>query len=258
MIKSSSLILFFGLFFGTFTSIFSQNQYVSLSIQLIEAARYDKDYAPLLEKLANINQENLATSLATDIEKKAFWINIYNAHIQCFLNEDPSLYDDRGAFFSTASVVVAGKKLSFDDIEHGIIRRSKNKFSLGFLPSFFVDDYEKKFRTKKADGRVHFALNCGAKSCPAVAAYDDRYLENQLDESTRIHLQKTSKYDAVNEVVNVTSLFSWFRADFGSKKKIRQLLQKHEIIPKGAKPSLNYNTYDWTILLDNYIDLKVQ
>ncbi len=236
-------------------STFAQTPYSDLSMTLIDAARNDKPYDDLLEKLVNVNEDVLAKELKTDDQKKAFWMNIYNAHIQFFLKKNPDFYKGRNAFFHDEMITVAGKKLSFDDIEHGIIRRSKSKLSLGFLPSLRVDAYEKKFRTKKVDGRVHFALNCGAKSCPAVAAYDYKKLDEQMDASTKIHLQGTTTYDKETNTANITRLFSWFRGDFGNKKKVIKFLKKYEAIPNDITPSINYNVYDWTLWIDNYIDL---
>ncbi|MFK7948399.1 MAG: DUF547 domain-containing protein [Saprospiraceae bacterium] len=230
--------------------------YTLLSKRFINTLREKGDVQPIIDSLANVNEDVLATELTNDNQRKAFWMNVYNGFIQVLLQENPELYEDRGAFFKEKRMVVAGKKLSFDDIEHGIIRRSKIKLSLGLLSKWNVSDYEKKFRCDETDERVHLALNCGAKSCPAVAAYDAERVDNQMDKSTKIHLQATSKYDEANNTVYITSLFSWFRGDFGNKRKVRKFLKKYDVLPKDAKKTkLSYNTYDWTLYLDNYIDL---
>ncbi|MEO0332726.1 MAG: DUF547 domain-containing protein, partial [Bacteroidota bacterium] len=108
----------------------------------------------------------------------------------------------------------------------------------------------------KADGRIHFALNCGAKSCPYIAVYDAIYMDEQLDEIAHQFLNRTSTYEPENEEVYVTSLFSWFRGDFGGKSGIRDYLRKYEVIPQEADPSLSFETYDWTLELGNYTDLS--
>ena len=253
--KKNQFLLICSLIFLALNLI-AQSTYSDLSMELIDAARYDKPHDALLEKLANVDEDILAKELKGDDMKKAFWMNVYNAHIQFFLKENPDLYKDKDAFFKKQkNIKVAGKMLSFDNIEHGIIRRSKNKLSLGFLPKLRVGDFEKKFRTKKVDGRIHLALNCGAKSCPAVAAYDYRKLDEQMDKSTKIHLQNTTTYDKETNTVNITRLFSWFRGDFGNKKKVIKFLKKYDVIPQDAEPNIKYNVYDWTLWLDNYIDL---
>ena len=248
-------LLFVSLLMLLSINTFAQTPYADLSMTLIDAAKSDKPYEDLLEKLASVDEDILAKELKNDDLKKAFWMNIYNAHIQFFLKKNPDLYKNRNAFFHDKTIIVAGKKLSFDNIEHGIIRGSRSKLSLGLLPKIFVDSYERKFRTKRTDGRVHFALNCGAKSCPAVANYDYKKLDEQMDKSTKIHLQSTTTYDKETNTINITRLFSWFRGDFGNKKKVIKFLKKYEAITDDIVPNINYNVYDWTMMLDNYIDL---
>ncbi len=51
---------------------------------------------------------------------------------------------------------------SLDEIEHGILWRSKCKLSLGYFNKIFKSRFEKAFRVDKLDYRIHFALNCGA------------------------------------------------------------------------------------------------
>ena len=230
--------------------------YTTLSKRFINALRNDENVQPIIDSLANVEVDILANELTNDNRKKAFWINVYNGFIQVLLSENPDLYQDRNDFFRGKRMTIAGKLLSFDDIEHGIIRRSKIKLSLGLLSKWNVSDFEKQFRTEKTDERVHFALNCGAKSCPAVAAYDASQLDEQMDKSTEIHLDATSRYDEAKNTIYVTSLFSWFRGDFGNKKKVRNFLKKYELLHQNARgTSIAYETYDWTLYLDNFIDL---
>jgi hypothetical protein len=166
------------------------------------------------------------------------------------------LFNDRSAFFKKEQIRVAGELLSLDKIEHGIIRGSKIKWLLGLVSNPFVGKYESTFRVSKADGRIHFALNCGAKSCPYIAIYDAPYMDEQLDEISRQFLNRSSTYEPENETVFVTALFSWFRGDFGGKSGIRDFLRKYEVIPQDAKPSLSFKDYDWTLELGNYTDLS--
>ncbi len=227
--------------------------YTTLSKRFIETLKNDGDVSLIIDSLKNVDATILANELTDDNRRKSFWINVYNGFIMVILKEQPELYEDRGGFFKAEQITIAGEVLSFDKIEHGIIRRSVNKLSLGFLPKIFVDDFEKRFRTDKTDPRVHLALNCGAKSCPAVGAYDAERLDEQMDRSTIIHLKNTSKYDKENNVVYITSLFNWFRADFGN---IPDFLRFYEVIPKDSEnPKISYNDYDWTLYLDNFIEL---
>lgn len=229
--------------------------YIALSAQLVEAARDDKPHAALQKQLADVPRDKLAKALNTDAKRKAFWINVYNAHIQLLLKADPSLYDDRDAFFKGKNITIAGEALSFDKIEHGIIRRSKYKYSLGFFNKWSVDAFEKQFRMSKVDYRIHFALNCGALSCPAVGVYRADRVDAQLDKASRIYLKASTNYDKARNKVTVTRLMSWFRGDFGDSRDIIRILKKYDALPQPAQPSIEYATYDWTLHLDYYVEL---
>ena len=231
-------------------------KYVLLSKDLLNAVKLEKksEVVAIQTTLKSVDIDSLANNLSTDAQKKAFWINIYNSYIQILLSEEPELFNDRGKFFSAPRVTIAGRKLSFDDIEHGIIRSSKVKLSLGLLRNPFASGYEKKFRTKQTDGRVHFALNCGAKSCPLVAIYEAENFNEKIDQVAKDFLQRVSTYTSADNKVITTPLFSWFRGDFNGKKGILKLLKKYEVVPEDKKPSIVYDDYDWTMSLGNYYE----
>lgn len=228
---------------------------VDLSIAMLESTKSNESPKQYFEKLAEIDESSLANQLTSDDIKLTFWVNLYNATVQYFLVNDPSLFDDRGSFFSTKRITVAGQSMSLDDIEHGMIRRSKIKLSLGLMGKWNVSKFEKKFRMGKVDPRIHFALNCGAKSCPPVAIYNVARVRNQLELSSKMYLTKSSIFDAEAKKVRVTKLFSWFRGDFGSKKDIKKMLLKYGIIPDTKNIDIDYLDYDWTLLTGNYIEL---
>jgi thiol-disulfide isomerase/thioredoxin len=74
---------------------------------------------------------------------------------------------------------------------------------------------------KKVDYRIHFALNCGAKSCPPIVYYSPEKLDQQLE-------------------------------DFGGKKGMREILKSHNIIPEAANPKIKFKDYNWTLELSTY------
>lgn len=225
------------------------NDPIELSQQLLDYVRDNKDATPIVNKIAQISEEDLK-SLKSDGEKLTFWINIYNGLTQYTLVKDPAMYDDRDNFFKSKFVNIANRNLSLDDIEHGLLRRSRNKLSLGYLPKLFVSKFERQNRVKNIDPRIHFALNCGAKSCPPIVIYDEATIDEQLDESTKNYLKSEVKVDG--DTVYTSSLMSWFRADFGGKKGIRKFLAIYDIIEDGAKPTLKFQDYDWSLDTGNY------
>lgn len=239
-----------------FTSKTQTTDYVLQSKNLLEAVRYQKPSKDMQAKLAEVSLKDLSADLNSDQRRLAFWINIYNAYIQILLGDNPELFDDRGDFFGDPRVTIAGKELSFDDIEHGIIRGSQSKYALGLIPKFFgVSNYEKKLRIQERDGRIHFALNCGAKSCPPIPVLTAERLEEQLNAASKAYLKSTTEYDREEDSAKVTPLFSWFRGDFGGLSGVKSYLRQFEIVPAGANPSLSFLDYDWTLDLGNYVDL---
>lgn len=234
--------------------------YAQLSKQLVETVRDGEPYLVITQTLANVSEDQLYQNLSTESEKKAFWINIYNAYVQILLLDNPELFEDRNSwfgynFFSSPQVTIAGKKLSFDDIEHGIMRRSKIKISLGYLDQWFVDDFIKRFWWDELDPRIHFVLNCGAASCPYIAPFDPDRVEEQLRIGAKEYLQDTTVYSPEENSLKVTRLISWFRGDFGGVSGAIEMIKSHGIIPEDADPSVSFKKYDWTLGLGNYKEL---
>ena len=230
---------------------FSQN-FIDISVEMVEKLKQGQSVSGLQQQLANADESRLLDALDSDDKKLAFWVNVYNANIIAMLSENPERYNNRGDFFGEQRITIAGKKLSFDDIEHGILRRSQVKLGLGFLGKWFVDDFEEKFRVDQVDPRIHFALNCGARSCPPVTAYEASTIDEQLDKQTHNFLQKNTTYDPNAGEATVTSLLSWFRGDFSAAGGVIAFLKKYEIIPKNSDPDLSYDNYDWTLDINNF------
>ena len=164
-----------------------------LSEELLRRERDGGDVEAIVDSIAALEPSQLAAALNSREKKLAFWVNVYNGMVQYLLTEDPSLYDDRGNFFSTQSFTVAGQRLSPNETEHGIIRGGENRFGLGFLPQFFPNKFERTFRIKGGDSRVHFALNCGAADCPPVAIYEPETYNEQINTRVRSYLAEHSE-----------------------------------------------------------------
>jgi hypothetical protein len=204
-----------------------------------------------LMRLANINSDSLATHLNTENLRKAFWINVYNAFIILKIRENPILFKNkRGQFFKKRRIKITNQFLSFDDIEHGILRRSKNKLSRGYFNKTFVrtSKFERQFRLQKLDYRLHFALNCGAVSCPPVTFYDAGKLDEQLNLAQLNFLTTDSNYEVETNTLMVSKIFFWFIKDFGGKIGVIQLHKSEKILPENAKPKLKFKDYDWTTI----------
>ncbi|RYU93340.1 DUF547 domain-containing protein [Emticicia agri] len=230
----------------------SSNKFVQLSQTFVYSAKTGENTDKLLQELKTLNYHELVKRLVTDDEKKAFWINAYNGFTQVILKKDPDKYKDRSAFFEAKQIWIAGQLFSLDQIEHDILRHSKPKWSLGYFSRWFPDKREEDLRVEKVDYRIHFALNCGAKSCPPIAFYNPENLNAQLDLATDAYLKSEVSYDAKNNIVHLPAIMSWFRGDFGGKTEMIELLKAKKIIPEKVNPSIEFKKYDWELYLDNY------
>ena len=227
-----------------------------LSYDFLNASRNNEPTLEYKEKLKNLTISELNKNLKSDAQRYSFWINIYNGYIQDILKENPELYEDRQNFFGVKQLNIMGGMYAFADIEHGILRKSQNQYGLGYIKKWFPAKWERKLRVKERDYRIHFALNCGAKDCPPVAIYNPLKINDQLNKGTKKYLLESTIYNPQSKTVKITSLFSWFRGDFGGKKGTKKILKNFGVIPKTINPDLEYKSYDWTLYLDNYIDLE--
>lgn len=230
----------------------SANTLVALSQQFMYAAKTGGNTNAMAGELKDISLNKLVSQLQSDNEKKAFWINIYNGYTQLILKKNPGKYQSRNKFFKSKQIDIAGKKISLDEIEHGILRRSKIKLSLGYLNKLFPGEREKKLRVDTLDYRIHFALNCGAKSCPPIAFYNAENLDQQLDLATKAYITGESTYDATKNTVYLPALMGWFRRDFGGKKGMKKIIKKIDLIPGSIDPKIKFKKYDWSLFLDHY------
>jgi hypothetical protein len=226
-----------------------------MSEEFLQRIKLGKDTKEIQKMLANTTLNQLENALHTDAHKLSFWVNIYNAYIQVILSKNPELYENRNEFFNKAQIEIAGETISFAKIEHGIIRKSQWDLGLGYIRKWFPNKFERKLRVENQDYRVHFALNCGAKDCPPVAIYQVKLLDAQFNKGTANYLKKTSEYDKTKKEVAVTSLFSWFRGDFGATSGVKRILKEFEIIPTTKEIDLIYKDYDWSLDLNNFIDI---
>lgn len=219
-----------------------------ISERLLLAVKMQQPTDALITELRNIQLSQIQYGMKNDDLKKAFWINIYNSFYQ-ILRKVERL--EKPKIFTQKIIVIANTKWGLEDIEHGILRRYRYKYTLGFIPKLFVSDMIKKLAVSKIDYRIHFALNCGEKSCPPIAFYTADYIEQQLETVTLSFLDNETDYLKEKKEVHISRLFLWFLSDFGGKKGIRNILkEKLHFNTTGYK--LVFKKYSWEEQLDNY------
>mmetsp|Transcript_115261 Transcript_115261/g.367775 ORF Transcript_115261/g.367775 Transcript_115261/m.367775 type:complete len:513 (-) Transcript_115261:115-1653(-) len=155
-----------------------------------------------------------------EAERKALLINLYNAmtfHGVVEYGRRSGLWNLYCFYIAPAvSYSLAGVQVSLDDVENGLLRAQ---------PGYFQHkdaDFQRQLRMSSVDPRIHMALNCGARGCPAVAVYHAEMLDEELDEavvafvSDDNNVQVTDMSEDTIEVA-LTELFKMYLADFAGE-----------------------------------------
>ena len=181
--------------------------------------------------------EGVDTKELSRDEQFAFYINAYNAWtIKLILTGYPGVKSikDLGSFFSSPwkkkICRIDGEVVSLDRIEHGILR-----------PRF-------------KDPRVHFAINCAARSCPPLRSdpYQGAILDQQLDEMASAFINDPSRNRLEGNTLYVSKILDWFEEDFNGDvvgfilKYAKGGLKKRLESNKGDI-AIKYLDYDWSL-----------
>lgn len=232
----------------TNTSAVPDTTLLKLSEDLLYQVKTEEPTHELELRLAEIDMQYLIAGLNKDDAIKAFWINMYNAWYQILAVREKQ---KKPEIFTGKLIYIAGKKFSLDDIEHGILRKYRWKYSMGYLPKFFPGKLIKQLAVSKIDYRIHFALNCGAKSCPPIAFYTYSNINTQLDLAAKSFLGSETEIDDANKVIKVTKIMDWFRGDFNGKKGIRKIIK--QVLQKDVNDyAIKFKIYNWDAALHNF------
>jgi hypothetical protein len=155
---------------------------------------------------------NLHTRASHD-ERLAFWINAYNTLVRkgiVALGLQHSVWEVSD-FFDRISVHVGDLLFSANEIEHGILRGNR-PHPLSTMVPFPPGDPRRPWVIDPPDPRVHFAISCGARSCPPVRLYEADQLDQQLGAATRAFVNREVTLD--HETLVASEIFRWFGSDF--------------------------------------------
>jgi hypothetical protein len=188
---------------------------VQPKIQVLNAPSHKVSSQAALALARENNFKELKTALFSvpenELEARAFWINLYNTltlHAMQTAQIKTGILEVLG-FYNRFAYQVGEHIVTLNDIEHGVLRG--NKAVLVSKP-FSTKDPRAKF-VLHLDPRIHFALNCGAASCPPIRAYTPQELEAQLELATLSYLQDCKQE---GEMVWLPRLFSYYPHDFGN------------------------------------------
>jgi hypothetical protein len=200
------------------------------------------DYAGFKTEEAKLDRylkilENVDPGILSRNEQFAFYINAYNAWtIKLILSGYPGVTSikDLGSLLKSPwkkkIVRIDGKVITLDHVEHEILR------------------------PRYKDPRVHFAINCAAKSCPPLRPepFNGNILERQLDDSTRSFINNPQSYRLDDSELYVSRIFKWFSEDFnedifGFFLKYATGNLKKELKSKSERIVVQYLEYDWSL-----------
>ena len=184
----------------------------------------------------------------------AFWINVYNAmvfHGIVAMGIRRTVREMRG-FFARVAYRVGGFTLTADDVEHGILRGNAAHGFLRRRP-FGGRDPRLALAVHPVDPRIHFAITCGAQSCPPVGVYRAAALDQQLDLAARNFLNQEVAVDA-RGCVTCSRILEWYAADFEAAGGLGALLSRYldagavrDAVAARPRPCDAFRPYDWSL-----------
>ena len=173
-------------------------------------------------------------------EQRAYWINLYNAQtVKLVLEHYPvdsilKISISPGLFargpWGKKLLNIEGESVSLDNIEHGILR-----------PLWH-------------DPRTHYAVNCASLGCPNLAAraYSAATMETMLDEGARAYVNHPRGAEVSNGKLVTSSIYHWFRADFGGTDAgviahLRRYAAPKLAAELAAIKEIDSDRYDWSL-----------
>jgi hypothetical protein len=178
----------------------------------------------LLDSYMRSLNENAPSENATKEERLAYWINAYNAvTIRLIIANYPltSITKlDAGKPWDVKRYSNGGKKISLNDIENNILR-------------------------PMGDARIHFALNCAAKSCPPLLneAFTAENVNKLLEQRTKQFIN-SSRTVIEKDEIKVSKIFDWYGKDFGN---VVDFVNKYAKTKASKTAKVTYLDYDWNL-----------
>lgn len=202
--------------------------------------KLDTDLNSILTSFRLVNGE--AFTNWTSQRQISFLVNSYNAYTLRLIADHYPVKSirDIGGLFSTPwkkdfFSMLQGKIKNLDQIEHDWLRK------------------------KYSEPRIHFAIACASKGCPALSpdAYVAAKLDGQLDKAARDFLRDTSRnrFDESNATLYISSIFKWYGEDFEKSgqtiqafvsKYMADIPEKQAIMAKSTN-HVQFMDYDWSL-----------
>jgi len=138
----------------------------------------------------------------------------------------------RASFFFFTTYVIGGKKMSLYALENNIIRPMK-------------------------EPRIHFAINCGAFSCPRLSRdpFTPQTVDKQMDALADKFINKDGGVELKENKLYVSAIFKWYSNDFKASGGIAKFIKgywKGEDFDAGSVKVVAQK-YNW-VLNDTMLD----
>lgn len=180
------------------------------------------------------------------MDQLAYWINLYNISVVAIVVDGYPVESIRD--LSTDPII------RLNIFKKDLVDTKRGKLSLN-------DIENEKIREGFKDPRIHFAINCAAKSCPPIRpeSYEGSRLSQQLDDQARKFLNGPNgvrvEKKGVSVVIHTTKVMDWFAEDFdkwggGQVAFIIRYVssdKRKEIESAGNQVSLKFDDYDWKL-----------
>lgn len=195
-------------------------------------------------------------AITGDRARIAFWVNVYNATLLIELHSRPrsgTLLRHRRLFGRTG-LRVGAHEYTLDVIEHGLLRGNRRP---PYARRRLLRRSDRRLSAAPAhvDPRVHFALNCGARSCPPIRSYEADGLDRLLGVACRSYLTAEAAIDRDRASVVLPGLIKLYRRDFGSRQEQLDLLANCLPAADAAwlrrgvdEVRVRYSRFDWTMV----------
>jgi hypothetical protein len=188
----------------------------------------------------------------------AFWINIYNTAvihgvIELGLERSVKEYP---AFFDRITYEIGGFRFSLNEMEHGLLRGNR-RHPYRILKPFRQRDPRLEFAILPLEPRIHFALVCGARSCPPIGFYEAEQIDFQLGLAAMSFINSPQVKILLEEkTVFISMIFKWYKVDFGGSDRalVETLLncldegrEKAFLEENRNQIRIRYQPYDWNL-----------
>jgi hypothetical protein len=164
-------------------------------------------------------------------EKKAYYINAYNAYTLKFVLVKYPVSSVKDISFSgkdvwnTRLVKLGAKTYTLQQVENDLLRRM-------------------------GDARIHFAINCASYSCPRLwnHAYTAENVSGRMTKLTKEYINNEMHNIITPKKIKVSKIFEWYAEDFVKDgQTLIDYLNKYSDVKIESDAKIEYLPYNWSL-----------